>query len=246
MVSRHLALALVVSGALALAACARAKPAGAGADAGAEAADATAPAAATSASSPPRARAATAPSADRRPMTADEKQASKTYAAALGEGRAATSAKRYDDAIAAFDRAIAAKPGDARALSERGYARLLARDLASATKDLDRALEGTSDPALSGPIHFNLGLVAEARGDAEGARVAFARSNAVRPTKAAQAKLAGKSACVAVVDRSKPKAKVFASLAAAHAAMRATADKGVPSAGSAPTDGYESTRREAT
>lgn len=212
-----------------VAACARSKATGTSG-----AASSSPPAPSSSASGSPATRASTKPSTERRPMSADERHAARTYAAALDSGRTATRARRYEDAIAAFDRALVAKPGDARALSERGYARLLAKDLARATADLDRALEGTSDPALLGPIHFNLGLVAEERGDADGARVAFARSNAIRPTKAARAKLEGRSACVAVVDRSRPKAKVHASLSAAYAAMRATADAHVPSGAAVP------------
>jgi len=219
MMRRSLSIALPAL--IVLASCDKLKATKAGADAAATAASA-APA---DSSAPVAKKEAVKPSTERRPMSVDEKRASKTYAAALGEGRAATRAKKYDDAVAAFDKALVAKPGDARALSERGYARLLAKDWAKATKDLERALEGTTDPDLMGPIYFNMGLVAEGKGDADAARVAFARSNAVKPTKAAQSKLDGKSKCVAVVDRKKVKATVAANVSAAYDAMKAAYEK---------------------
>lgn len=51
--------------------------------------------------------------------------ANKAYRAAMTRGRKATDAKDYDKAIAAFDEALAAKPGDARARAEQGFAYLL-------------------------------------------------------------------------------------------------------------------------
>lgn len=141
-----------------------------------------------------------------------------TYWKAMNEGRKATLAKKYDDANAAFDKALKAMPDDARALSERGYAKLLAKDWKGAVSDLDKAVVRTSDKKLLGQIYYNYGLAAEGQGDAEAARAAFARSNTYNPTPAAQKKLGGKSSCPAVIELEKPTSnhETFASWKAAY------------------------------
>ncbi len=128
-----------------------------------------------------------------------DKAAARAYADALRTGRKETVAKRWDAAIAAFDAALRALPRDARALSERGHAKLLAGRLEPARQDLREAESLTKDPKLLAQIHYNHGLVAEKLGRPDEARGSFARSNALAPTKAAAAKLGGKS-CEAVVE----------------------------------------------
>jgi hypothetical protein len=153
----------------------------------------------------PAATAAPAPSAsakrgDRRKAEAVDAAQQASFARAVAGGRKATAAKRYDDAISAFGDALRAMPDSAAALAERGYAELLGDRLDDAEKDLAKARGLTRDPALLGPIAFNLGLVREKRKDTEGARAAFAQSNDIRPTRAAEAKLAalgGSASCTA-------------------------------------------------
>ncbi len=156
-----------------------------------------------------------------KPIAATDKATTKTYAAAIADGRAATKAKKYDAAIAAFDKALARVPGDARALAERGYVHFLAKHLDLAQKDLDRAVASTNDASVLGPAYYNLGLVAEARGNGDEARIAFTHSNSLKPTKAAKAKLEGKSTCVAAINRPDRKAKIVASVSDAYDAMKA-------------------------
>lgn len=118
------------------------------------------------------------------------------YRAGMRTGRKATDAKNYAAAIGGFDAALAAKPNDARALGERGYARLLqGTDLDAASRDLDAAASGTKDQKLLSTIWFNRGLLHEKRGDATNATASFAIANLMRPTKAAASRLAGKQAC---------------------------------------------------
>lgn len=136
-----------------------------------------------------------------RSVGATEQAAHAAFMAEMQVGRTQTKGKAYAEAIAAFDRALLQEPQQPRALAERGYAKLLAKDLAGARQDLEAARERSGDPQRLGPIWFNLGLVEEAAGDAEAARRAFARSNELRPGKAVQAKLAGASACTAEIDR---------------------------------------------
>jgi Tfp pilus assembly protein PilF len=128
-----------------------------------------------------------------------DKGAQATYAGALKEGRAATVAKKYDDAVVAFSKALSAVPGDARALSERGYAKYLAGKLDAAEADFRQAETATKDAKLLASIYFNHGLVAEKRNLPEVARAAFAKSDQLRSTPAAAKKLAGASACGAAI-----------------------------------------------
>jgi len=127
----------------------------------------------------------------------------KTYWAQVGAGRVATASKNYSAAIAAFDRALAALPDDARAYSERGYAQLLAKDYGLAREDFDRAAERTTDPKLLAQIWFNYGLTAEQEGRPKDAQSAFARSNQYNPTAEAGAKLGSGPVCTARVTTTK-------------------------------------------
>jgi hypothetical protein len=137
-----------------------------------------------------------------KPPPPENSKARVAYREAMTKGRKATDAKKYVVAIAGFDAALAAKPGDPRALAERGYARLLeGKDLDAASRDLDLAVGATKDPKLLSMIWFNRGLVEEKRGKPDNARAAFQIANTLRPTAAAAAKLAGKAACPAIVER---------------------------------------------
>lgn len=118
-----------------------------------------------------------------------EKEADIRYRAALERGRRATTAKSYDAAAKAFTEALSAKPNDARALGERGYAALQAGNLDAAEGDFLDADGRTHDPALAAQIFFNEGLLAERKGDLEAAKVSYARSQQSHPTAAAKAKI---------------------------------------------------------
>lgn len=145
-----------------------------------------------------------------------------TYWKAMNDGRKATLAKKYDDAYAAFDRALVAMPDDARAISERGYAKLLAKDYVGAVADLDKAVARTKDRKLLGQIYYNYGLAAEAKGDAAAAKAAFARSNEYNPTPAAAKKLGDQPACTAIIAAEAPSAsqKTFGSWKEAYESTR--------------------------
>ncbi|MEZ4382315.1 MAG: hypothetical protein R3A79_13265 [Nannocystaceae bacterium] len=121
--------------------------------------------------------------------------ARRRFADALSRGRKATGKKSFPEAIAAFDEALVALPEHPRALSGRGYAKLLAGELDAAEVDLRAALAKVTTRELESAVHFNLGLVAEKRGDQEEARRRFAIANTMRPSKAAAAKLAQSKAC---------------------------------------------------
>lgn len=124
------------------------------------------------------------------------------YLDAMKRGRTATAKRDFKTAIAAFDEAVSHEPKNAQALGERGYAKYLAGDLANAESDLEDARDCGAAPKLAAQIWFNLALVREKQGDADGARSAFASSQALAPTKAAAARLGGAVACTADVDAS--------------------------------------------
>lgn len=107
----------------------------------------------------------------------------------IDAGRKATQAKDYAGAIASFGQAIDKDAKAARAWSGRGYARLLAEDLASAKQDLDKALTLDADPAFQAAVWYNLGLVAEKQGDKDAALAAYGKANTLKPSKAAKGKL---------------------------------------------------------
>lgn len=141
----------------------------------------------------------------------------RAFRAALQKGRSHTRAKAWPAAIAAFDEALGHRPGDPGALAERGYARYLAGELEAAAGDLEAARERTQEPRRLGMIWFNVGLVADAAGNPEGARRAFTLSNQLSPTRAAAARLDGTAICTAEIDATHKPATTLASWRALHA-----------------------------
>jgi hypothetical protein len=135
------------------------------------------------------------------PLTEEEKKAHALSLVAVSKGRTAAAKKDFPTAIAAFDEAVKLSPHDAGPLGERGYVKFLSGDVDGAQTDLEAARDLGSTPKIMASIWFNLGLVRERRADAEGARTAFATSQAISPTKAAAAKLTGLSTCTAEITQ---------------------------------------------
>ena len=77
-------------------------------------------------------------------------------------------------------------------------------DLDNTASDLWRASSLGPNDALGAQVWFNLGLLAEKRGDDEGAKASFARSIMLRPSGLAKKKLAARPLCGAVVARNVP------------------------------------------
>jgi len=123
------------------------------------------------------------------------------YADAMKRGRVATREKKYPDAEVAYETALDAKPGDAQALAERGYARLLNGESERASEDLARAAELTQDRRLLAQIWFNRGLVAEKIGSSDASLAAFYLSNRYSPSSAAEKKIGNQRVCPVRVDR---------------------------------------------
>lgn len=115
-----------------------------------------------------------------RAVDASDPQVRREARAKLDEGRRLTRAGDHATAIATFDAAIAKDPKLARAWSERGYAKLLAGDLAGAKADLEAALPLDEGAAFKAAVHYNLGQVAERGGDVTAAKAAYEASLALR------------------------------------------------------------------
>ena len=102
------------------------------------------------------------------------------YAARLRAGRAHAKGKRWGEAVGELEKALVAVPMDERALSELGWAAFQAGDHARAEKANADAVRVSSQPALKAASLYNLGRVAEARGDRERAAALYADSLVLR------------------------------------------------------------------
>lgn len=103
------------------------------------------------------------------------------YVDALAAGRALAQAGKYPDAVLAFERALDFVPSDARALSELGFAAFKMNDLARAEAATLAAIAATDQFRLEAASLYNLGRIAEARGQRERAEDAYQRSLLLRP-----------------------------------------------------------------
>jgi hypothetical protein len=98
------------------------------------------------------------------PLDGAAQKTAKQYLASLSQGRKATVAKDFAAAEAAFTKCLELVPNDARALSERGYARLLTEKLDEAEADLKAAEERAPNVALKLQVLHNRMLVARKLG----------------------------------------------------------------------------------
>ncbi len=137
---------------------------------------------------------AVVPAATRTPKSLDALSAEEQdrVRSAVAEGRRLHGAEDYAGAIESFEQALALLPDDARTLSELGWAQIFAGRLEAAESSLHRAEAGVGDDdRLRASILYNLGRVAEARGDEAVAIEAYQRSLRLRPHPATYRHLSG-------------------------------------------------------
>lgn len=127
-----------------------------------------------------------------------------TYAAALGAGRKAASAKRWTDAVAAFRRAIILRDKDAAAMSELSWALLQTGDAEEARQTGERAAAASAEPKLKAASLYNAGRAAEALGDLDGARKHYEASLALRENAAVKTRV---TQLAATAPRAVPRAE---------------------------------------
>ncbi len=113
------------------------------------------------------------------------------YKKKLQAGRKLARAKKWGEAVAAFEAALAAVPMDSRALSELGWAAFQAGDFDRARQANADAVRAATDPAVEAASRYNLGRVAEATGDADGAAREYRASLELRPNDTVAARLDG-------------------------------------------------------
>ena len=126
-------------------------------------------------------RAKPGPQAERPAPIPPEKR--REYAARLRAGRAHAKAKRWGEAVSEFEAALALVPMDDRALSELGWAAFQAGDQVKAEKANADSVRVSSQPELKAASLYNLGRVAEARGDVDRAAALYADSLVLRPNR---------------------------------------------------------------
>lgn len=109
------------------------------------------------------------------------KELAKQYRVLLRKGREQVQAKSYKEGIETFVEALKLDPNDSRLLSELGFAALLDGQLDLAQRSTLDSLRFTQDKKLKGAALYNLGRIAEAKDDKEGAASYYARSLEIRP-----------------------------------------------------------------
>ncbi|HTR51861.1 MAG TPA: tetratricopeptide repeat protein [Kofleriaceae bacterium] len=152
------------------------------------------------------------------PAAADSK-------ALLRKGRELQAAKKYGEAIAAFEGALKLQPDDPTVLGELGWTAYLMKDYAKAKDATQKAIAHEAGPNVRGAALYNLGLVDEAQGDTAGAVAAYSESLRARPNatvRAALKKLDPKAAEPFDPYRPAPLAGPFASIAAYCKSLPAT------------------------
>jgi hypothetical protein len=124
------------------------------------------------------------------PTQAQAKASAARFNALVREGRAASAKKQHAQAIAEFREALKVDPANAGVLGELGWVYYKAGDLVAADRFSRQAVTLTSDPRELGMFQYNLGRIAEDRGDLAGAETLYRRSLAARPHPVVEKRLA--------------------------------------------------------
>lgn len=112
-----------------------------------------------------------------------------TYSAALDAGRKEAAAKRWANAVAAFEHALKLRKDDPLATSELSWALLQAGDFERALAMAEHAVAVSADPKQKAANHYNAGRAAEALGNLEGAHSHYEASLALRESDAVRGRL---------------------------------------------------------
>ena len=123
------------------------------------------------------------------PVAADAAPPAATYDSRMQAGAALEDQKKWSDALAEFEAALALKPDDARALGEIGFTAYFAGKLDRAQEASIAAIAAAKDDKkLRGSALFNLGLAVE-KSMPHAAAALYAASVTDRPNKAVHARL---------------------------------------------------------
>lgn len=114
----------------------------------------------------------------------------KDYKQHLNAGRKLVKKRDYTGALASFDKALAIDPNDARALSEISWAAFLGKDLDRAEQAGRDSVRFSKDDKIKGASLYNLGRVAEERGQIDEAIRHYKDSLLVRENKIVRQRIA--------------------------------------------------------
>lgn len=120
-------------------------------------------------------------------ITADKKSASQW----LNDGRKAVQAKKYDEGIELYTKAMKIHPNDPTLLAELGWAHYLKGNLDMGRAFSNQAMLIEKDNKKLGALLYNLGRIAEDEKKLADASVYYQRSLALRPNDIVQKRLAG-------------------------------------------------------
>jgi hypothetical protein len=124
----------------------------------------------------------------------------KQYSKLLDEGRTLTKADKLSEAMVKYRAALEIDPSNPTVLGELGWAQFKANALDDAQATTMQALRLAQDDKARGMLLYNLGRVAEARGETEAAMIYYRTSLEKRPDNATvQARLAALLAGAPVV-----------------------------------------------
>jgi len=129
------------------------------------------------------------PNAFKPPTREQAAESKRSLQAHLAAGRKAVKAKDYATGITELEAAVAITPFHGKSLGELGWAYFNAGKLDEAQDRLERALKYADNAGSRGAIFYNLGRVAEAKGDNTLAIELYTRSLAVRPNDTVSARL---------------------------------------------------------
>jgi tetratricopeptide (TPR) repeat protein len=117
-------------------------------------------------------------------------QAPPSYEASLKLGREQLKAGHAEEAVRAFEAAVMARPSDAVALSELGWAQFVAKDYKHAEETTLKAImRAGSNNKLKSAGWYNMGRIQEARGNKDAAADAYRSAIKVQPSAASKTRL---------------------------------------------------------
>jgi tetratricopeptide (TPR) repeat protein len=147
-----------------------------------------------------------------------------SYRALLRDGRLKVQAAEYGAGIALFERALALRPGDPRLLVDLGWAAFLKGDLELAARATQQGLAGVRGEKAEGSALYNLGRIAEQRGDKDGAARWYRESLAVRPNAVVEKRLGALGVAAADVKEATAKSPELGPLEGPLASLAAVCD----------------------
>lgn len=163
------------------------------------------------------------------PLTPEQASSlGKQYRNKLDQGRALTKAGKHGEGIELYREILAIEPSNPTVLAELGWAALQANQLDVAQGATSQALTYSRKPEQQGMILYNLGRIAEARGQTNDAIAHYRESLVRRSNKTVQARLDGLLAAATTPPPTPPTegiGQIFAGISELDAVCKQLADE---------------------